>query len=129
MGTRQVIAWTTVSLGLLIFVFELVRRRKLREGFSALWFLTCVGILALVLFPDVLAWAAHLLGVERPSYVLFVFGIVFLVVVEVHHSVVLSTLLEQTKSLAQAVALLDVSQQEMASRHGSPGAEPSGDKS
>jgi hypothetical protein len=112
MGTRQVIAWTTVSVGLLVFVFELVRRRRLREGFSALWFLTCLGILVLVLFPDLLAWAARLLGVERPSYVLFVFGMVFLVVVEVHHSVVLSSLLEQTKSLAQSVALLEAEQRE-----------------
>jgi hypothetical protein len=33
-------------------------------------------------------------------------------VVEVHHSVVLSSLLEQTKSLAQSVALLEAEQRE-----------------
>ena len=47
MPLRQQVMVVLASVGLLVIILELVRRRKLREEYSWLWMLTGVVILVL----------------------------------------------------------------------------------
>lgn len=96
------------AVATLAVVIELLRRRRLRER-HAIWWLIA-GVLALIagIFPSVLAWAASLLGIGVPSNLVFFVSIAILVLVCIQHSAELTRLESTTRSLAEAVALLDL---------------------
>jgi hypothetical protein len=96
-----------VSLALLFFLFvmDLARRRKLRVEYSILWSLTAAVILVLVLWYDALVLITKWIGAVLPTTTLFIFGLMFLLFVNLHFSVKLSELSEQVKNLAHEIAL------------------------
>lgn len=92
----------------LIVVIEMLRRRRLRER-HAIWWLIA-GVLALVVgvFPGVLEWAAGLVGIGLPTNLVFFVSIAVLFLVCIQHSAELTKLENQTRTLAEEVALLDL---------------------
>lgn len=92
----------------LVVVIELLRRRRLRERHAVWWLLA--GGLALItgIFPGVLAWAADLVGIDVPTNLVFFTSIAILVLVCIQHSAELTRLESKTRSLAEAVALLEI---------------------
>jgi hypothetical protein len=106
MPIRQKIFAILISIGLLIFIVELVRRRKLREEYSWLWLLTGFIILILASWYDLLNYIATFIGAALPTSVLFFFSLVFLFLIAVQFSIRISKLTDQIKNLAQEIALL-----------------------
>ena len=103
------IAATAASLVLLLVVFELVRSRRLRERYALLWFLTGVVLVALSAWRGGLNTIAGWLGVRGyPPAVLFAVGLLFVILVLLHYSTVISRLSDQNVILAQRLALLEL---------------------
>jgi hypothetical protein len=96
-----------VTLALLIFVFELVRRRRLQERYSLLWLAAALVLLLLAIFGDLLATFSSAIGVDTPSNALFAVAIGFLVLLVLHFSTTISRLTDESKVLAQRVALAE----------------------
>ena len=96
-----------VSVGILILVFELVRRKKLNEEYSWLWIITAVCLLLVSLFPTVLFWFTKLIGAKIPISALFFLAVMFLLLIVLHFSTVISKLSNNQKTLAQKVAILE----------------------
>lgn len=105
MPIRQVIVALLVSLGLLILIVELVRRRRLREEYALLWLITAAGILILTLRFNWLMGLTRLIGADEPMSTLFFFGVLFSMFISLHYSTRISQLNEQVKDLTQALAL------------------------
>jgi hypothetical protein len=99
-----------ISLAVLFFLFviDLARRKKLRVEYSILWSLTAAAILLLVLWYDSLLFVTKLIGAVLPTTTLFIFGLMFLLFVNLHFSVKLSELSEQVKNLAHEISILTV---------------------
>jgi hypothetical protein len=95
-----------IGLGILVTILELIRKRKLREEYSVLWFVTGIGMLVLALWFPLLEKLTALLGVVWPATTLFLFGLIFLVLISLHFSIKVSLLSDQVKDLAQEAALL-----------------------
>jgi len=109
MPLRQKIFAVMVALAILVAIVELVRRRKLKEEYSFLWLL--VGALMLVLG----VWYGLLtrfIGAGFTSSTLFFFGIIFLMLMNLHFSIKVSDLSEKVKNLTQEVALLRAEREE-----------------
>lgn len=106
MPPRQKIFAIIISLTLLIFIIELVRRKKLREEYSWLWLLTGAMILILALWYDLLQGITYLIGAGLPTSTLFFLGLVFLILIAIQFSVKVSELNNQVKNLAQENGLL-----------------------
>ena len=51
---RQKFVAILLAIGLIVFIFELVRRKKLREEYSWLWMLSGAAILILAVWYDLL---------------------------------------------------------------------------
>lgn len=113
MTPRQQIFALVASVGLLMFIVEMVRRRRLREEYSWLWITAGVAILVLVTWFGLLEWLTHLIGAVVPVSTFFVLGILFLVVINVYFSIKISTLTTQVKNQAQRLAILDHYVQEL----------------
>ncbi|HZU96976.1 MAG TPA: DUF2304 domain-containing protein [Planctomycetota bacterium] len=94
---------------LMFIIFELVRKRRLREEYSWLWLLTGLLILALALIPEeVLVYVAKtVMGTPNPPSAIFFLAFCFMVLVCLQFSVRLSRMTEQVKTLAQKIALLE----------------------
>jgi hypothetical protein len=105
---RTSIAATAASLLLLLVVFELIRSRRLRERYAILWLATGVVLVALSVWRDGLNTIARWFGVSTyPPAVLFAIGLLFVIIVLLHYSTVISKLSDQNTILAQRLALLE----------------------
>lgn len=102
------------SVLILAGIFELLRRRQLTEKYAALWLVVGVLLLVLTIFPGLLAGLTHALGFAVPSNLLFFVGIVFLVGVCLHLSWELSRLENETRKLAEDLAILRLEVRDLA---------------
>lgn len=105
MQSIQIIA-ITFSLSILIAVIDLIRRGKLKEQYSLLWLVSSFILLILSLWRELLHNISHLAGVAYPPALLFLLAFLFLLVIVLHFSVVISDLSEKNKRLAQEVGIL-----------------------
>jgi len=102
------IAATLASLVLVLVVFELIRSRRLRERYALLWLLTGTVLVVLSAWRGGLNTIAGWLGVRGyPPAVLFAVGLLFVILVLLHYSTVISRLSDQNVILAQRLALLE----------------------
>jgi hypothetical protein len=101
------IAGGIASFALVLIVLELIRSRRVRERYALLWLLTAVVLLVLSLWRSGLEKISSFVGIAYPPSALFVFGSVFIVVLLLHYSTVISRLSDQNTILAQRLALLE----------------------
>jgi len=98
---------TAIILNSTIFivVIELIRRNRLKERYSLIWLTASV---AMIVFS--LRWTLHsvakIAGITYPPSFLFLMAILFITILLLHLSVVISSLSEQNKSLAQEIGIL-----------------------
>jgi hypothetical protein len=88
-------------------IIELIRRHRLQERYALLWIATGTVMLLLALWRGALHAFAELVGIAYPPSALFMVAGLFVLVVLLHFSTVLSRLSEQNKTLAQRLALLE----------------------
>jgi hypothetical protein len=101
---------------LFIAIFELVRRNRLRERYSFLWFLTAGVLLVFTVRRDWLEDLARVAGVYYPPTALFLILAFFLLLILIHFSTVISGLLHDKQRLAQSVGLLESRVRELETR-------------
>jgi hypothetical protein len=90
----------------LVLIFELLRRRHLREKYAALWIVVGVAVAVGALFPAVLETTSELVGVQIPSNLVFFLGGLVLLLAHVQQSYETGRLEDRTRVLAEQVALL-----------------------
>ncbi len=96
----------TCSATILFVVFELIRRGRLKERYSLLWLFSGIVLLVLSVSRSLLNSLSRLVGIFYPPSLLFLVAFIFLLLITLHFSVVISGLSEKNKQLAQEVALL-----------------------
>lgn len=104
---RGTIFFVIVAVIFMLLVGMLLRSRKLREKYAALWIVVGLLSIALALFPALLAWSAQLVGVQVPSNLLFVLAIGMLLGVVLQLSLEVSRIEDRMRVLAEHVAILD----------------------
>ena len=112
------------SVGLLLVVLDLIRRRRLRQGttgtsvrargrrlrerYALLWLATGVVLLVLAIWRSGLNTIAAWVGVTGyPPAVLFAVAVLFILLVLLDYSTVISKLSDQNTVLAQRIGLLE----------------------
>jgi hypothetical protein len=105
---RASIVGVVASLLLILVVLELIRGRRLKERYALLWLATGGVLLVLSAWRDGLNTIAGWAGVETyPPAVLFAVATLFILLVLLHYSTVISKLTDENVDLAQRVALLE----------------------
>jgi len=110
-----------LSFALLLITFELIRKERLREEYSILWLFTGAVTLAFSLWPEFFLsqFITRITGIFYLSAVV-VIAFLFLLLIVLHFSVVISKLTNQTKELAQRYALLELELKEFKKRNPPP---------
>lgn len=94
------------ALIVIVIVLWMLLTRRLREKYAALWLVIALVVLILGLFPQLLLGLTDLLGVVVPANLLFALSIVLLIGVALHLSWELSLVEDETRRLAEEVAIL-----------------------
>jgi hypothetical protein len=108
------------SLAALFFVLELVRRRRLSEQYSLLWLATAVVMLVLSVWRDGLHMLAALVGIAYPPNLLFLVALLFVLLLLLYFSVIITRLTRESKAAAQEIALLRVELDALRGAHRQP---------
>jgi hypothetical protein len=95
-----------VSGSIFVAVIELIRRNRLKERYSLIWLAASAVLLVFSLWRELLHFIAHSLGIYYPPSFLFLLAIFFLLALLLHFSVILSSLSEKNKRLAQEIGML-----------------------
>jgi len=103
---HQQVVVVTLSALLLLFIIYMVRRRTIREEYSILWLAAGVLVFLATVFYDLTLLVTRLFGAVAPTTAAFLLGILFLVVLNIQLTVVLSRQTAHINRLAQEVALL-----------------------
>jgi len=94
------------SVFLILFILDLIRRKRLREEFAILWLAMGVVFLILSIFRGLLDKISYFIGIGYPPAALFLFLIMGLLIILVHFSTAISELKETQKKLVQEIGLL-----------------------
>ena len=105
---RVSVVGVVASILLILVVLELIRGRRLKERYALLWLATGVVLLVLSAWRDGLNTIAGWAGVTSyPPAVLFAVATLFILLVLLHYSTVISKLTDENVDLAQRIALLE----------------------
>ncbi len=88
-------------------VFEMVRRRYLRERYALLWLAAAFSLLVLAIWKGLLTAISNAAGIRTPSNAFFVIAFAFLLLLLLHFSAVVSRVSDETRILAQRLSLLE----------------------
>jgi hypothetical protein len=90
-----------------LLVFEMVRRRHLHERYAILWLGAAFALLVLAVWIGLLKDISDLVGIKTPSNAFFVIAFAFLLLLVLHFSSVVSKLSDESRVLAQRLALVE----------------------
>jgi hypothetical protein len=106
MDRLQVVS-IVAAVALVLVVLELVRRRRLLERYALLWMFAALVILGLAVWRGALDKLAGVFGIVYAPNSIFFIALGFIVVLLLHFSAAVSRLTDQSKILAQRLALLE----------------------
>lgn len=95
-----------LALLVIVMVVAQVRNQKMKEKYAALWLVISILIAVLAMFPHLLFWLAEATGVVMPVNLLFLLSIIMLIGVALHLTLEVSKLSEDTRTLAEEIAIL-----------------------
>src|SRR3954469_13219048 len=101
--TRIVAA--VLALVFMLMILELIRRDRLQERYSVIWFVAGMGMLAGAAFPGLLEVFANLMGVRNTNVALFSIVLLLLLGLALNFSVIMSRQAAQITRLAQERAI------------------------
>jgi len=94
-----------IAVIFMAMILELIRRDKLQERYSVVWFVAGLGMLAGAAFPALLGVVADLMGVRDTNVALFSIILLLLLGLALNFSVIMSRQAAQITRLAQERAL------------------------
>ncbi len=110
MPIEQKIFSVVVGLCILIIILELIRRRKLREEYSWFWILTGLAVFLLSALDPLVLFIMGLVKAKAATSIVYMLGIIFLLLLNLHFSVAISNLKTRIKELTQKIALMETEQ-------------------
>jgi hypothetical protein len=108
-----------LAIAFMVLILELIRRDKLQERYSVVWFVAGLGMLAGAAFPGLLAVVADAMGVRDTNVALFSIVLLLLLGLALNFSVIMSRQAAQITRLAQERALEKAREQAASGQNGS----------
>ena len=115
--TRIVAA--VIAIFFMLLILDLIRRDRLQERYSVIWFVAGLGMLAGAAFPGLLELVAEVMGVRDTNVALFSIVLLLLLGLALNFSVIMSRQAAQITRLAQERAIEKACEQAGGERNGS----------
>jgi hypothetical protein len=115
-----------IAIVFMVAILELIRRHRLQERYSVIWFVVGLGLLLGAAFPGLLELVANAMGVRNTNVALFSLVILLLLALALNFSLVISRQAEQITRLAQERAIEEARHNGRADGRPPEAAEPEG---
>ncbi len=110
-----------LAIAFMVLILELIRRDKLQERYSVVWFVAGLGMLIGAAFPGLLTVVADVMGVRDTNVALFSIVLLLLLGLALQFSVIMSRQAAQITRLAQERAIEKARQDDPVDQNGSAG--------
>jgi hypothetical protein len=107
-----------IAIAFMLMILELIRRDRLQERYSVIWFVAGLAMLAGAAFPGLLGLVAEAMGVRNTNVALFSLVLLLLLGLALNFSVIMSRQAAQITRLAQEQALEKAREQSAAGQNG-----------
>jgi len=107
MSLRIQIIIGVATLIFFLYIINMVRIRRVELKYALIWYLICIVLLLLDIFPETLDWLTAVLGIDMPIHMLFFLGIAFILLFLYAVTLVITNENRRTKRLIQEVGLLN----------------------
>jgi hypothetical protein len=107
-----------IAIVFMAMILELIRRDRLQERYSVVWFVAGLGMLAGAAFPGLLGIVADAMGVRDTNVALFSIVLLLLLGLALNFSVIMSRQSAQITRLAQERAIEKAREQAARERNG-----------
>ena len=98
---------SVACLLLFVYVIHLVKRERLQLKYSLLWLALGATVLVLALMPDPLFTLGRMMGFETTSNFIFFTGFMFLLLIALSLSAIVSKQATAIKNLTQRIAIIE----------------------
>lgn len=96
-----------VFLLLILFVITMfVKRSRISVRYSLIWYVICIILIALTLFPELLGDVTNLLKIRVASNMIFALMLVGLFVINISLTIIVSEQKEQIRNLIQELSIV-----------------------
>ncbi len=96
-----------LSIMMFGLIIRLIYGSKLKTGASWIWLIFGVGFLTLTFWPGLIDLSMKLVKVDSWIEIVFFFILISLLTINIHFSVVIASLADRSKDLAQEIAFLN----------------------
>ncbi len=99
-----------LSIGLMFYfllIFSLLKRKTLSLKYTLLWIFGGFGMGILLIFPEILNWIIHIVGIKLASNGLFAMILFFVLIILISITSIVSKQSDHIKRLVQDNALLE----------------------
>lgn len=100
----------SLLLGILVYlilIFVLLRKKSLNLKYSLLWIFMAIVLFVMVIFPKIVTFIAHLIGIVSPINAIFLAFIFFILLLLISLTSIVSKQQRKIKTLIQNVAILE----------------------
>jgi len=111
-----------IAIAFMLLILEMIRRDRLQERYSVIWFVAGLGMLAGAAFPGLLELVADVMGVRDTNVALFSIVLLLLLGLALNFSVIMSRQAAQITRLAQERAIEKAREQATEDRSNGGGA-------
>lgn len=94
-----------VALFVVVLVFDMMRRRKLREKYASIWLFLAIGVAVLAAVPGVPEFLTRITGIITPSNFVLFLAVGVLGLVALHLSTEVGRLEEEVRTAVEEIAL------------------------
>lgn len=111
-----------MALVVLFIIVRNVNHKKLRLQYSFFWLLVALGLLVVAFFPGLVEWLCGVMQIQTPVNLIYLFGILALLLISFHQTVLLSQQADRITRLTQLVSI----EKYLAEKKGEEGIEKDG---
>ncbi len=91
----------------ILLIILLMRKGRMSLKYSLMWFLAGLVLLVCAIFPGIIRFFTHMLGIYSETNAIFFVGVIFLLLIILSLTSIVSGLNERLRSLTQTQALLE----------------------
>ena len=105
MSTLLRIEMIVIALLIVTIIVRSVNRKKLRIQYSFAWLIIAAALMVIALFPGVVVWLCGITGIETPSNLIYLFGILILLLISFYQTILLSKQADRITRLTQVLSI------------------------
>ncbi len=107
MNVSLKIFFAVVDLIFLLYIFGLLKKGKLNLKYTLVWLFAAVVLLIVDIFPQIISFIMQIVGIATPVNMVFVFEAIFVLVILLSLTVIVSHMTDRIYKLTQTVAILE----------------------